>query len=190
MNSALKYVPSLRTLYWAEPAIRKSFTLMIMGLMLAVGIWWVIKPMPNAAPPVSPSLEALYAPWISAGGIILAALAGIVAAGRYLLVRKTFTSGETIKGTVEEVSRQDTNMHSNTNRMKTTPTYVHYVTIRYDLHGDDYKRRFKLPHSPSTYGIKKDGEVDLMVLESLPRSPLIRAVYLETTGPKSRFLFW
>lgn len=190
MNSTLKYVPSLKTLYWVEPAIRKSFTVMIMGLMPAVGIWWVIKPFPNAVPPVSPSMEALYAPWISAGGIVLAALAGIVMTGRYLLVRKTFTNGESIKGTVEEVSRHDTNMHSNTSRMNTTPTYVHYVTIRYDLHGDDYKRRFKLPHSPSTYGIKKDSEVDLMVLESLPRKPLIRAVYQETSAAKSRFLFW
>ena len=79
---------------------------------------------------------------------------------------------------MEEVDRHDTNMHNNSTTMNTSATYVHYVNLRYDVHGDEQKVRLRLPHSPSTYDIKTGGEVDLLVLDSLPHKPLIRSVYL------------
>ena len=70
---------------------------------------------------------------------------------------------------------------TNSTTMNTSATYVHYVSLRYDVHGDEQKVRLRLPHSPSAYDIKTGGEVDLLVLDSLPHKPhkpLIRAVYL------------
>jgi hypothetical protein len=192
MKSTPHPFPGLRTLYRVESMIQRSVTVMILGLMLAGGIWWVVRPFPNAPTPAYPSMTVQYAPWISAAGVTLAALAGLVVLGRYLLVKKIFSHGDVIKGTAVEVDRHDTNMHSDTRTgsMRTTPTYVHYVTLNYDVHGDDYTVRQKLPHTPSTYGIKKGGEVALLVLEAMPRKPLIREVYLGSAGGKSSFLFW
>lgn len=151
---------------------------MTLGLMLAVGIWWVIQPAPNADPTLEPSDTVIYAPWISAAGGVLAALSGFILLRRYLLVRKILRHGVIIQGIAEEVERQDTNMHSNTTTMQTTPTYAYYVTVRYTVRGLERKVRFRLPHSPGTYRIKEGGEVDLLALESAPHRPLIREVYL------------
>ena len=175
-------MPSLRALYYADFTIRRALTPMIMGLMLAIGIWWVVKPMPNAVPTAELSTTALYAPWISAGVVVLAVFAGAVVVRRYLLVRKIHSHGVCIRGTVEAMDRHDTNMHSNTSRMETGATYVYYVTIRYAVHGIERTIRLRLPHSFGTYGIKEGGEVDLLVLEWMPQKPIIRAVYQERSG--------
>lgn len=159
---------------------------MISGLILAAGIWWVTQPVSTAVPPVEPPIEVIYGPWVCVGGVVFAALAGLVLMRRYLLVKEILCHGATIKGTVEEMDIYDTNMHSNTNRIQTTPTYAYYVSIRYDVRGFDRKVRFKLFHSPSTYGITKGGEVDLLVLDSAPHKPLIRVVYLGRQVPRTK----
>lgn len=152
---------------------------MALGLMLAIGIWWVIKPAPNAVPTLEPSDTVIYAPWISLGAGVLAALSGFILLRRYLLVRNILRHGVPIRGIAEVVERQDTNMHSsNTTTMMTTPTYAYYVTVRYAMRSIERKVRFRLPHSPGTYRIKEGGEVDLLALESAPHRPLIREVYL------------
>jgi hypothetical protein len=163
---------------------------MILGLMLAAGMWWMMQPVATAVPQAEPPMEALYGPWVITGGLVLAALAGIVLLRRYLLVKKILGHGANIKGTVEVADRFDTNMHSNTDTIQTTPTYAYYVTIRYAVHGVERKVRLKLPHSPGTYGIKQGGEVDLLALDWMPHKPLIRAVYLGGVGPRPRRLFW
>lgn len=159
---------------------------MILGLMLAAGIWWVVQPPPNAAPSEELMMTTKYAPWISAGGVALAAIAGAVLILRYRLVRKILSRGVAVKGIVEVSDRHDTNMHSNssTDTMQTAPTYVYYVTIRYAMHGRERKVRLRLPFSPGTYGIKQDGEIDLLALDEAPDKPLIRAVYLNAPPMK------
>ncbi|MFN0199350.1 MAG: hypothetical protein ACKVT0_21580 [Planctomycetaceae bacterium] len=157
---------------------------MVSGLILAAGIWWMIQPVSNAVPPEEPPIEVIYGPWVCVGGIAIAALAGIVLLRRYLLVKEILRHGTTIQGTVEETDVYDTNMRGNTSTIQSTRsrTYAYYVSIRYAVHGFDRTVRIKLFMSPSTYGMKKGGEVDLIVLDSVPHKPLIRAVYLGRTG--------
>ncbi|MEY4484865.1 MAG: hypothetical protein RL693_2317 [Verrucomicrobiota bacterium] len=155
---------------------------MILGLMLAIGIWWVIQPFPNQATPVEPSDTAIYAPWISAAGGVLALISGTILLRRYLLVRNILSHGVPIRGTAEKVERFDTNSesntkHSNTTTMQMTPTYVYYVSLRYTMRGLEHKVRLRLPHSPGTYRIKEGEAVELLALESAPHKPLIPAVY-------------
>lgn len=177
MNPTSQSLPGFWSLYRIEPVIRGATTTMMLGLMLAGGIWWVIHPQPNAVVPVDPDL-VLSAPWISLGGAAVALLAGSIALWRYLVVRRILGEGEAIKGVVEATDRHDTNTRSNSSTIQTTPTYAYYVTIHYEVRGLERTVRLKLPHSPGTYGLKKDGDVDLLVLESKPYQPLIRAIYL------------
>jgi hypothetical protein len=182
MNSTANSFPGFWALYRIEPLVRRAFTTMMLGLMLAAGIWWVIQPQPNAVPQTEPSVEVLYAPWISAGGGVLSILAGSYLVWRTLWVREVICHGSVVQGTAELTDVYDTNMRGSTSgstsTIRTRPTYVYYVTVRYDVRGGEHTVRVKLPFSPSTYGIKKGGKVDLLVLESAPHKPLIRAVYL------------
>jgi len=182
MNSTTNSFPGFWALYRIEPGLRRAGTAVILGLMLAVGIWWVIEPQPNAAPQIEPSPEVLYAPWISAGGVVLAAVAGSYLVWRPLWLREVIRHGSVVTGTAETTDVYDTNMRGstsgNTNTIRTRPTYVYYVTVRYEVRGGEHTVRVKLPFSPFTYGIKKGGEVELMVLESAPHKPLVRAVYV------------
>lgn len=173
-------IPSLRELYYRDFTISRAVTPMTLGLMLAIGIWWVIKPSPNQEPSTEPSDTVIYAPWISLGGGVLAALSGFILLRRYLLVRNILKHGVPVQGIAEVVDRHDTNMHSNSHKttLQTTPTYVYYVTVRYTMRGLERKVRLRLPHSPGTYRITEGGDVDLLALESAPHQPLIREVYL------------
>lgn len=155
---------------------------MTFGLMLAIGIGWMTYTAAPVQPPEEPAIEIQYGPWVAAVGGGLVVLGGLVLLRRYLLVKNILCHGVLLKGTVEAADRFDTNMHGNSHTIRTNPTYAYYVTIRYAMYGVERKVRVKLMHSPSTYGIKQDGEVDLLALESKPHRPLIRAVYLPAWG--------
>jgi hypothetical protein len=130
---------------------------------------------------------------VAAGGLALTAVAWGVLARRYVLVRKILSQGTPIKGKAVVVDRYDTNSHSDSDTapMQFTPTYVYYVTLRYVVEGVERKVRLRLPYSPGTYGIKEEGEVELLVLAEAPRKPLIREVYLGGIAPRRhRRFFW
>lgn len=181
MNSAPMPVPGFRTLYWQDFTIRRAFNGMIGGLILAAGIWWMIQPVPNALPQAEPPPEVVYGPWVCVGGIVFSVLAGLVLIRRYQFVKEILTHGITVKGTVEDVDVYVAT-HRTTGSSTTTTTRSYHVTLRYEVQGLERKLRVKLFHSPGTYGLKKEGEVDLIVLESAAHKPLIRAVYLGRTG--------
>lgn len=69
---------------------------------------------------------------------------------------------------------------------QTSSPRSHYVTLRYEVQGFEPKTHIKLFHSPSIYGIKKEAEIDLFVLDSAPHKPFIRAVYLGRAGQPVR----
>lgn len=181
MNNTETLFPSFRTLYWQDFTIRRAFNGMIGGLILAAGIWWMIQPVPNALPQPEPPPEVVYGPWVCVGGIVFSVLAGIVLIRRFLLVKEILSHGIAVKGTVEDVDVYVAT-HRETGSSTTTTTRSYHVTFRYEVQGFEQKLRVKLFHSPGTYGLKKEGEVDLIVLESAPHKPLIRAVYLGRAG--------
>ncbi len=193
MNSAPNPLPGLRSLYWMDFTIQRAVLPGVLGLMLAAGMWWMTQPIPNAGPQGEMTPEVEYAPWVAAAGLALTAVAWGVLARRYILVRKILSQGTPIKGTAVVVDRYDTNSHSDSDTapMQFTPTYVYYVTLRYVVEGVERKVRLRLPYSPGTYGIKEEGEVELLVLAEAPRKPLIREVYLGGIAPRRhRRFFW
>ncbi|MCB1091481.1 MAG: hypothetical protein KDL87_08115 [Verrucomicrobiae bacterium] len=185
--SSPKSVPNFSSLFWVDYPIRRSVTATVAGLLIAVGIWWASRPMPNLPPPPEPSFESMYAPRIIVGGLVLSLIGGLFLLRRYLLVRKILTQGTPITGTAAVVDIFDTNQKSDSSTNKFSKTYAYYVTIRYEIHGTERKARFKLPHSPSTYGIRKDAEVALIVHDQAPKKPLIRALYVDQSRRARRF---
>lgn len=181
MNSVPQPMPGFRSLYWADFTIRRAINAMMTGVILAAGIWWMIQPVPNALPVAEPPPEVVYGPWVCVGGLVFSALAGIVLIRRYLLLKEILNHGTAVKGTVEDIDYYVTT-HRDSNSSRTSTTRSYYVTLRYDVRGFDQTIRIRLLHSPSTYGMKKDGEVDLLVLDSAPNKPLIRSVYLGRTS--------
>lgn len=186
MNTTPNSIPSLSSLYWSDVTIRRSFSAMTTGLMVAAGMWLMLQPVPNALPQAEPPIEVVYAPYVEVGALVFAGLAGLVLLRRYLFVKEVLRHGNTIYGIVDKTDVYDTNMHSDSNTIKTMPTYAYYVTVRYEVQGAEYKVCFKLMHSPSTYGLKKDGDVELIVLDSAPGNPLIRSVLYFDRDRKGR----
>ena len=59
MNSAPNPLPGLQSLYWMDFTIQRAVLPGALGLMLAAGMWWMTRPIPNAGPQgeVTPEVE-------------------------------------------------------------------------------------------------------------------------------------
>lgn len=179
MNPTPPSLPGLLSLYWRDFTIRYAMNTAVMALLVALGIPWASQPVSPAQPPVGMSLEAALVEKIAIGGFVFAALAAIILLRRYLWVRKVLSRGTVVNGTVEEIDvysrRTDDNTHTT---RKPTYRYSYFVIVSYFSYGMHRKVRLKLPNSGFVYNMTKGGETDLIVLDSAPDKPLLRAVYL------------
>ena len=182
MNSAPPAIPTLSMLFWNDRIFHRAVYFAGFALMVAVGFWWVSRPMPNAPPPsVDLSFEKAMAERIPPVALAVAALALLVAGLRYLRVRKVFTEGSLIRGTVQELKSESFQTTANVDQSHGTKyrtVHSYYITLRYTAQGVERTVRQKLPNSGFTFGLREGGEVELMVLDSKPDRPYIRAVYL------------
>jgi hypothetical protein len=177
MNSAPSSIPGFRSLFWNDPIFKRAISLCGFGVMVATGFWWLSQPVPNARVPVDVSMEKKVPPI----ALAVAALALVAASWRYLQVRKIFTEGTLIRGVVEDLEVETWQTSANMDQSHGSNSRTersHYATIRYTARGLERKVRQKLPNSGFTFGLKKGGEVELMVTDSQPERPFIRAVYL------------
>jgi hypothetical protein len=179
MNNAPRTCPGLVSLYWRDFTIKYAVNTAAMALLLAVGIPWATQPVSPDQPPAPVFLEAALAEKVSAGFLVLAALALIVLLRRYLLISKILRHGEILRGIVDEIDvlSRRTDNHTRAIR-KPVYSYTYFVVIHYGLPAMQKKVRLKLPQSAFTYGMVKGGEADLIVLASTPDKPLLREVYL------------
>lgn len=174
-------VPGLSSLYWNDSLFGFGLKVGGFGIVVAAGFWWLGQPMPNAQPLAGNSFEASMAAKVPPIALSVAALALLLAAWRYLRVRKIFVEGEIILGTVEELKTETWQSSANVDQShgaKSTTRRSYDVTIRYTIRGIERTLTQKLCHSGDTYGLKKGAQAELMVLDSSSGKPLIRAVYL------------
>lgn len=171
-------MPGFKHLYRHDRIIWGAAHKILFGLMIVAGMWWISRPQPNAPTPPEAiqSFDAQVIPWGTAIGVALSTISALVLVWRYLWVKKVLTSGITVKGIVENIESAAfrTNEGSKT---KATYRHVYWATLRYAVHGVEQQVCQKLPNSGYTYGLVKGREVDLIVLETSPRKPLIRAIY-------------
>jgi len=183
-------VPALRTLYWNDPVFRRAASVCGFGLAAAAGFWWFTRPMPNADPSITAGAEFTLFAKAPPFALAVSALALIAAAWRYLSVKAVFTRGETVQGTVVELKTDTWETTANRDQshgINKITRRSYFATIRYTVRGEERTVRLRLPHSASHYGMKQGGPVDLMVLDSSPGRPFVRAVYLEKV--RTKFLF-
>lgn len=175
MNSAPS-IPSLIALYWRDATIKRAGDTVGFMLLAAAGFHWFAPP-ESPPPGVDLSFEIAMSKWVP----LIAVVALIVLVRRHRWVTAVLTHGIVIKGIIENV---DVYAREARHR-ETTPAFQrviirsYYATIRYTWQGIDKQVCLKLPSSPSVYGAFKGRELDLMILESAPGKPLIRAVYLD-----------
>ncbi len=182
-------MPPLRTLYWNDPAFQRAAGMLGFGLFAAALTWWFTRPVPNAAFPPTEEflLVARYGPLVALG---LAGLGLIAVAARYLRIRSLFTRGQTIPGTVVDLKTNTWETTANRDQShgtNKTTNRSYFATVRYTIRGEEHTVTLRLPHAADHYGMKSGGPVELQVLESSPRKPLVRAVYLEKV--KMKWLF-
>lgn len=178
-------MPGFKHLYWNDRIIRGAVNNIGFGLMVLAGMWWISQPQPNVAVVRSPEDLAFDAQLIVVGkliGVALVVVSALVLVWRYLWVKKVLTSGITVKGTVEKLE----NAAFRTNEGSVSkPAYrhVYWATVRYAVHGMEQEVCIKLPNSGFTFGLVQGRETDLIVLDTSPRKPLIRAIYTESARP-------
>jgi hypothetical protein len=180
MNTPPPSIPSITSLYHCDFTIQRAANTMGFCLLAAVGFHWMSQPVPAVVKVENSPFETWVLQWGPTVALIIAALAMIVLVRRYLWVKEVLCQGTSIKGIVEEV---DVYSHE-ASHSDSTPAFQrainrsYYACIRYVWQGVGKKVRLKLPHPPSTYQATKGQEIELLVLDSAPQKPLIRAVYL------------
>ena len=183
MNLAPYPMPGLKFLHRHDRIIRGAMNKMVFGVVVAAGMLWMSQPAQAAQPPAELMLEAGAIQWVAVGGLVMSAVAALVLVWRYSRVKKILTCGITVKGIVEDL--EAVSFRTDSESSTSTPSYrhVHFATIRYMVQGVEQQVCLKLPNSGFTYGLVKSREVDLIVLETAPRKPLIRAVYTNVAQP-------
>lgn len=174
------------SLYRCDLIIQRAAFASIFGILVAMGMQWATLPTPSGQ---EPTFEAMVGPKVSVAGLVVSAIALVVLTRRYLLVKKILGQGATIKGRVGDIDVYETRK-----KIETTGEYSvtrnHYAHVTYSFQGADRTVRLRLPSFPSVYGICKGNDVDLLVLDSAPKKPLIRSVYFAAENQRPlRFFF-
>jgi hypothetical protein len=175
MNSAFPSTPSLASLYARDRAFGRAARATIFGLIVAIGMKWASQGITYA--PDAPEFEKAFAVWAQVVGLGVSALGAIFLVRRHLWVKKVFTRGIAVKGTVENLENHDIGGRKDSSG-KPVANRIYYATVRYEMHGRDRQVSLRLPNSGFVFGLKKGDQTDLMVHDSAPEKPLIRAVYL------------
>jgi hypothetical protein len=99
-------------------------------------------------------------------------------ARRYWLVRKILTHGDCIPAMVDDIDVVAVTAESSNSAIRRTVGYSYYAEISYAWRGEQRQVRLKLPNSGFTFGLAKNHETQVLLLDSKPNQPLIRSVYL------------
>jgi len=194
MNETAAPVPTLLALYERDLTFGRAAKVAVFALMAGFGLHWAGQPNASAVVEVErPPVEDIIVQWAIPGGIGISVIALLIVGWRYLWIKKVFQNGVIIQGLVEDVDvyTREVSSDSATRSAFNRPTISsYYVMIRYVWQGTDKTIRRKLVLSPSFFKMYKGKETELILLESAPGRPLIRAVYLETPGVRKRRFFW
>jgi hypothetical protein len=162
-----------------DTVIERAFNTSGFMLIVAAGFRWLAPPNPPP-PDVDLSFEIAMSKWVPVGAVVIAAIASFILVRRYLWVKQVLTHGTTIQGIVEDVDvyEREASHSDNAPAFQRSIIRSYYPTIRYTVQGTERTVRLRLPLSPSVYQIFKGKETELVLLESAPDKPLLRAVYL------------
>jgi hypothetical protein len=169
-------MPGFTHLFWNDRTIGFATRASVMAVLAGVGIPWATQPVPGAPVIPGPAIEQDIIRWVPFGatGIVLLLLVVLVMRCRF--IQAALTHGTLIQGRVEEVDMHAT--EDSTDYLgKATYSRSYFATIGYEWEGTPRTLCQKLPTMPSALGVMKGSEVDLIVLASSPRKPLIKSIY-------------
>ena len=191
MKTEPSTLPGIRTLYYRDRIFSRSLGTIGFGIFATVMISWAAQPVPSAVNIERSPIDIWLATSGPTAALVAAVLALAIAVRRYHQVRKVLSQGTIIQGTVVELDIYEREAsHSNTTPAFQRPKIrTYYATLHYHWKGVTHQVSHSLPHSASTYRIYKGKETDLILLDSAPEKPLIRALYLEQPGPR-RSSWW
>ena len=169
-------MPEFTHLYWNDRTIGFATRASVMAVLAGVGIPWATQPFPGAPVIPSPAIELDIIRWAPLGATVIVLLLLVVLVRRYRFVQAVLTRGALIQGRVEEVDMHTTE-DSSDYLGKATYSRSYLATILYEWEGTPRTFYQKLPTMPSALGVVKGREVDLIVLASSPRKPLIKSIY-------------
>jgi hypothetical protein len=160
--------------------IHKAANVVVFGVIVALGMYWVSQPVAPEPPPIDNSFDIEVAKVASLGGLAMSGVALLLLIFRWLRVRKILSEGTLIKGLVEDLHVVETSSTRSDSVSRTRYTRRScYAVLRYVALQEERTVRLKLPNSGFVYGLVKGQETDLMVHDSTPKQPLICSIYLK-----------
>ena len=179
-------VPSLRTLYFCDRTLGRALRTAPFCLFATFMIRWATQPVPTAVKIEKSPFDIWLAAYGPTVALVASVLASIIAVHRYLWVKRVLTEGSIIQGTVEEldVYEREASHSDTTPAFQRSTIRTYYATIRYQWQGGTRQVRCWLPLSGSNYKIFKGKETDLILLDSSPKKPLLRALYFPEFAPR------
>lgn len=179
-------IPALGDLYFSDRTLGRAGRTFGFCLFSAIMIRWATQPMPNAVPIEKSPFEI----WLPVMGpsiaLVVAALALLIFLRRHSWIKRVLSEGRIIQGTVEKLDTYEReSSHSDTTpAFQRGKTRSYYATVSYLWQGQSRKVRFSLPLSASNYKIFKGKETELVLLDSAPKKPLLRALYAQELRPR------
>lgn len=175
MDSAPRPIPSIFSLYRQDAILGKAIWMAFFGLVVAGGTKWAsngVTPGPD-----TPAFEMeAFQVWLPIGGVVASVCAMIIAAWRYLWIKKVLTHGTLVKAMVEDLERWESTTGRDSQGRNIT-RHIYHVTLRYEMKGRERKVRMRLPSSGFTYGLVKGQETEVRVSDASPDKPLICSMY-------------
>jgi hypothetical protein len=178
MNPETQSLPSFKSLYFVDLPLRRSAKLCVAGLVLAAGMMW-LSPSIAAAPASADrdfDMSLTHYATLAASGMIFLGL--ILLVRRYLLVKRILTQGNIIPAMVDDLEAVEVRQEVEDSPISRTVGHSYYAWIRYTYQGEERTVRLRLPSSGFVFGLAKNHETQVLLLDSKPSKPLIRSVYL------------
>lgn len=169
--------PRLTTLYYNDFPFKRAVNAFVAGLLVAVGVFWVSQT-PSNAPAGFVSPEQMAAPYIVIAAGVIASGAALYALYRYRLIHALLSDGVSVQGCVEAADRYTTQVgYTDQFASRARYRYTYAVRVLYQVHGLDYRKHFKLPLSPSHFGLKPEHITELRVRPEQPSVALLMVLY-------------
>lgn len=149
-------IPTFRNMYYMDYTMKSSVS-MIFGSLLFQGITYF-------------GFEQFYPPVVG----ILAALTVIgvmMLIYRYNLIVSTFRDGITVMAKIHDL--ETITSRDSKNRYKS----VYYGRFSYSVQGETHEIRTRIADNPALMGLKKGGEVELVLREEKPKLVFIKMLY-------------
>jgi len=177
----LMNLPSLRS-FTSLCTLDRTFAHLakVTGVLLVVSVTfaWMSLQTKAIVTDESAGIDTLALTWAAVIALALVGLGLFLLLRRYHWIHHVVAHGTPIKGVVQKIDVSTSRLPAEKHAPWTPRlSHTYFAVVTYDCGGVARKARLKLPSLPSNTTIIEGAEIDLLLLPSHPKSPLLRNIF-------------